>query len=68
MFQEIIMFIGILILLVAIVYFMANFNQMIENRQKKQSPYPQPYCHQSRFGCCPYSPTPRNDEIGSNCI
>ena len=54
MIDEVLILITIFILLFVILYFIYQ-------------PVPEPYCMHSRFGCCPLSPTLREDAVGSNC-
>ena len=58
--------IGVFILLLVIAYFMIN-NMVISRQYIEQHSSKQPYCFHSKYGCCPLSPTPRENEIGSNC-
>ena len=62
MVDEVLILITIFILLFVILYFIYN-----KVPQPYYQPVPEPYCMHSRFGCCPLSPTLREDAVGSNC-
>ena len=65
--DEGLLLVGIFILCIAIVHFIANIKSSPKYQTSVQPASPEPYCLHSQYGCCPRSSIPRNDEIGSNC-